>query len=46
MKTIGEQLIEGIKIGNEGDIILDNNKLNPHCLNVSNEKLHHDVIDR
>lgn len=34
MKIIGEQLIEGIKIDDNGEIILDNSKINPHCIKV------------
>ncbi|KRX06964.1 hypothetical protein PPERSA_07127 [Pseudocohnilembus persalinus] len=35
MKFIGEQLIEGIKVDKSGKIILDSNKINPHCINVT-----------
>ena len=37
MKVIGEQLIEGLVIGTKGEVLIDSNKINPHCLDIQNE---------
>lgn len=35
MKVIGEQLIDGIKLNREGNVEIDAGKLNPKCIEVT-----------
>lgn len=39
MKLIGKQLIEGIKINNKGELLVDHKKINPTFIQVSGSDL-------
>jgi hypothetical protein len=39
MKLIGSQLITGIQINEEGRLLIDNNKINPSCISIVQNKI-------
>lgn len=46
MKVIGEQLIDGIKLENNGKVLIDQSKLNPKCIEVEECNVNIDKINR
>ncbi len=44
MKDIGAQLIDGIRINQNGEIILDKSKINPHLIRIRNQSLDRDTF--
>ena len=39
MKLIGNQLIDGIKVNNRGEIQVDTTQINPHCITVEDKNI-------
>ena len=42
MKILGEQLIDGIKLDDAGNVMVDQSKLNPLCLEIVEKNLNLD----
>ena len=39
MKRLGQQLIDGIKMNKQGVVEVDSNKINPHCLSITEKSI-------
>lgn len=46
MKVIGEQLIDGIKLNSEGNVEIDAGRLNPKCIEVTENSVNMEVVNR
>lgn len=39
MKVIGNQLIDGIKLSERGEIKVDTTKINPYCMTIEDKNI-------